>query len=125
MAASGDLISTVEHLARDSAGLTVTANLAVTVDGIDLAISTVDDRLRVQVPSVLAGIRLLRRERGRLRGLSQVLVEADLTAEIRVGSAVIAVAGRDATPGLSARLLSVDGVEVHSLALVLAALRLR
>ena len=125
MAASGDLVATVERLARDGAGLSVTANLSVTVSGIELAISTVDDRLRVQVPSVWAGVRLLRSERERLPALSRVLSEAGLTAEIRVGSSVMAVAGREATPGTLSRLLSLGPVEVRPRALVPAVLRLR
>ncbi|MEF8881091.1 MAG: hypothetical protein V5A34_01020 [Halapricum sp.] len=125
MAASGDLVATVEGLARSGPDLSVTANLSVTVDNIDLAISTVGDRIRVQVPSVRAGFRLLRREHERLPALSRVLSEADLTAEIRVGSAVIAVAGTDAAPGTLSQLLSLGPVEVRLRALVPAVLRLR
>jgi hypothetical protein len=125
VAASGDLVETVERLARNGPGISVTANLSVTVDNVDLAISTVGDRIRVQVPSVGAGIRLLRGEYERLPALSRVLAEADLTAEIRVGSAVISVAGADATPGMLSRLLSLGPVEVRPRALVPAFLRLR
>lgn len=125
MAASGDLVSAVEHLARSRPGLSISANLSVTVDGIDLAISTVGDRLHVQVHSVWAGVRLLQGERERLPALSRVLSEADLTAEIRVGSAVVAILGKDATPGTLARLLSLGPVEIRLRALVPAALRIR
>ncbi|WP_181685215.1 peptide ABC transporter ATP-binding protein [Halorhabdus salina] len=125
MAASGDLVSTIEGLARSGPDLSVTANLSVTVENIDLAISTVDDRIRVQVPSVRAGFRLLRREHERLPVLSGVLSEAGLTAEIRVGNAVIAVAGTDAAPDRLSRLLSLGTVEVRLRGLVPAALRLQ
>lgn len=125
MAASGDLVATVERLARDGAGLSVTANLSVTIDGVDLAIGTVDDRLRVQVPSLWAGVRLLRSERERLPALSRVLSEAGLTAEIRVGSSVIAVAGTGAAPGTLSQVLSLGPVEVRPRALVPALLWLR
>ncbi|MEF8812992.1 MAG: hypothetical protein V5A55_04140 [Halovenus sp.] len=125
MAASGDLVTTVERLARSSAGLSVTANLSVTADGVDLAISTVGDRLHVQVPPVWAGFRLLRGEQERLPALSRVLSEAELTAEIRVGSAVVAVAGSDADPGKLSELLSLGPVEIRLRELGPAALRLR
>ncbi len=125
MAASSDLVVTVGRLARDGAGVDVTANLSVTVDGVDLAISTVGDRLHVQIPSVWAGFRLLRGEQDQFPALSRVLSEAGLTAEIRVGSAVIAVAGTDADPGALSDLLSLGPVEVRLRALGPAALRFR
>lgn len=125
MPASGDLLATVESLARRGPDLSVTANLSVTVNDIDLAISTVEDRIRIQVPSVWAGFRLLRSERDRLPQLSRVLSAADLTAEVRVGSAVIAIAGADAVPGRLSGRLAVGPVEVRLRALVLAILRLR
>jgi len=125
VAASGDLVTTLEGLARSGPDISVTANLSVTVDNINLAISTVDDRIRVQVPSVRAGFRLLRREHERIPALSRVLSEADLTTEIRVGSAVLAVAGTDAAPGTLSRLLSLGPIEIRLRALVPAVLRLR
>lgn len=125
MAASGGLVATVEGLARSDSDLNISANLSVTIDDTHLAISTVGDRIRVQVPSVWAGFRLLRSEHERLPPLSRALSEASLTAEIRVGSAVIAVAGTDATPGTLSQLLSVGPIEVRLRALVPAILRLR
>ena len=125
MATSGDLIATLEGLARRGPGLSVTANLSVTVNEIDLAISTVEDRIRVQVPSVWDAFGLLRSERDRLPGLSRVLSEADLAAEIRVGSAVIAIAGSDAVPGKVSQLLGLGPVEVRLRALGSAILRFR
>lgn len=125
MAASGDLATTVERLARSGPDLSVTVNLSVTVDGTELAVSTVEDCLRVQVPSVWSSLRLLQSERDRLPQLSRILSEADLTAEIRVGGSVIAVAGADATPGAISQLLSLGPVEVHPPAVALAAFRVR
>jgi len=119
------LVATVEELARNGPDVSITANLSVTVDNINLAISTVGDRIRVQVPSVRAGFRLLRREHERLPALSRTLSEADLTAEIRIGSSVIAVAGTDAAPGTLSQLLSLEPVEIRLGALVPAVLRLR
>ncbi|MFC7073408.1 hypothetical protein ACFQJ7_00650 [Halovenus rubra] len=125
MAASGDLGRTVERFAHDGPALDVAANLSVTVDGIDLAINTVNERLHVQVPSVRAGFYLLGGERDRIPTISRVLSEADLTAEIRVGSAVLAVVGVEATPGMLSNLFALGAVEVRPKAVVPAALRLR
>ncbi len=125
MATSSDLAATVGRVARVGDRLDITANLSVTVDGVDLAISTVDDRIRVQVPSVWAGLRLGRTERGRLGRLARVLDEAGETAEIRVGDAVLAVVGAEATPGRLGWVLSTGPVETRPGAVIPAALRLR
>ncbi|QGN07737.1 hypothetical protein Hrd1104_10785 [Halorhabdus sp. CBA1104] len=125
MAASDDVVGPIESLARSRPALSVTANLSVCIDDVDLAISTVEDRIRVQVPSVEAGVRLLRGQRERLPRLSRVLSAAALTAEIRVGSAVVALAGAEATPGRLGRALSLGPLEVRPQALVGAVLRVR
>lgn len=125
MTASGGLAAAVEGLARSGPDLRVTADLSVTVDDTHLAISTVGDRIRVQLPSVGAGFRLFRSEQERLPAFARALSEANLTAEIRVGSSVIAVAGTDAAPGMWSQLLSLGPVEVRLQALVPAVLRLR
>lgn len=127
MAVSEDVVGTLERIARasDTPALSLDANLTVTVGDAKLAVSTVDDRIRVQVPSVGVGVKLLRQERGRLPDLGELLAEAGLTAELRVGSAVVAVVGADATPGFLARRLGLGPVEVDGTAAVAAALRLR
>ncbi|RXK51477.1 hypothetical protein [Halorientalis pallida] len=125
MATSSDLAATVGRVARAGDRFDVTANLSVTVDGVDLAVSTVDDRIRVQVPSVWDGVRLGRTERVRLGRLARILADAGETAEIRVGDAVVAVVGDDATPGRLDWVLSEGPVETHPRAVVQAAFRLR
>lgn len=122
---SGDLRATVTQLARAGDGFDVTANLSVAVDGIDLAVATVDDRIHVQVPSLRAAASLARGERGRLPTIARTLAEADQTAEIRIGDSVLAVVGADATPGRLATLLSLGLVELRPGAVIPAALRLR
>jgi hypothetical protein len=118
-------VDTLQGVARAGPVLDVQANMSVTVDGTDLAVSTVGDRLRVQVPSLAAGVRLLRAERGRLPDLSESLAAAGLTAEVRIGDAVVAVVGADAAPGFLSGLLSLGPVEVRPTEAVAAALRLR
>lgn len=125
MAAGGDLVETVERLARAGTDLSVTANLSASVDGVDLAISSEGDRIRVQVPSLRAGLRLARSQGERLGDLSGVLSEAGLTAEVRIGDAVVAVVGSGAVPGTLSTLLSLGPVEVRPRGAAAAALRLR
>ncbi len=124
MSASGDFLETIEGLARSGPDLSVEADLSVTVDDIDFEINTVGNRIRVQVPSVRAGFGLLRSLHERLPAISQVLSEADLTAEILVRNSTIAVAGAKAAPGTVSNLVSNGRVEVRLRALVPAVLRL-
>jgi hypothetical protein len=121
-----DIGSTLEDIAREGPPLSVTANLSVTVDGVRLSVHADGDRVRVQVPSVWAGARVLQAalDSGG-DGLAAALEATGLTAEIRVGSAVIAVAGAGVTPGRLARLLPVGSVKVRARALAAAALRVR
>jgi len=105
-----DLFAAVEALVRTGPALGIEANLSVTVDGVRLAVSTQDGRLRVQVPSVVTCIRLARGQRGRLPAAADLLAEAGETAEVRVGNAVVAVAGAGAAPGLFARGLNLGPV---------------
>lgn len=124
MSASDDLVETIEALAHSGPDLSIEADLWVTVDDIDLEITTVGDRIRVKVPSVRAGFGLRRRLHERLPAISRVLSEADLTAEIRVGNSTVAVAGAQAAPGTVSNLVSNGQVEVRLRALVPAVLRL-
>ena len=119
-----DLVTVVERV-RGRPALDLKANLSVTVDGVDIAVTADDDRLRVQVPSVLACVSVLSATPEEGLALPAALAAAGLTAEVRVGSAVVAVAGADAAPGRLARLLSPGPVEVRALALAAAAVRLQ
>ena len=120
-----DVGAVVEEVVREGRPLAVTANLSVTVEGVDLAVSTVDDRIRVQVPSVRALLMVARAADGDDVDLPRTLAAAGLTAEIRVGAAVVAVAGAEATADRLARVLSLGPVELRERALAAAALRLR
>lgn len=120
-----DFATVLGRLARQGPGLAVDANLSVTVEGTRLAVSTHAERLRVQVPSVTAGLRLARNDRDRLSAVAGLLADADLTAEIRVGDAVVAVVGAEATPGPLSRRLRLGAVELRPRGAVAATLRLR
>jgi len=119
------LFEAIQALVRSGPTLEVDANLSVTVDGTRLAVSTRDGRLRVQVPSVTAYLRLARGERGRLPAAAVLLAEAGQTAEVRVGDAVVAVAGAGAAPGPLVRRLGLGPVELRPREVAAAALRLR
>ncbi|MFT4949246.1 MAG: hypothetical protein ACI9CA_001382 [Natronomonas sp.] len=123
--ADPDLVGVVRGLTRQAPRFAVDANLSVTVDGTRLAISTHAERLRVQVPSVTAGLRLARNDRDRLPTVAGLLDDAGLTAEVRVGNAVLAVLGAEATPGAPARRLGLGAVELRPRGVVAATLRLR
>jgi len=120
-----ELGAVVEGVAREGPPLDVTANLSVTVDGVDLAVSTAGDRLRVQVPSLSAGLSVLRATPDGGSRLPEALAATGLTAEVRVGSAVVAVLGADAAAGRLARRLGLGPVQLRARGLVAAALRLR
>jgi hypothetical protein len=99
-------------LARERQQLDVTANLSVTVDGRAFAVSTTEERVVVHAPSVGGCLTLLPRV-GRLPSVAATLDAAGVTVELRTGTAVLAVVGRQASPGrLTASLFS-DAVEVR------------
>jgi hypothetical protein len=81
--------------------------------------------VRVQVPSVAAAASLLSSEGDRLPALARLAASAGVTAEVRIGDAVVAVVGTDADPGRVSRLLSLGPVEVRSTELAAAALRFK
>ena len=120
-----DPLGAVRALVRDGPALDIDANLSVTVDGTRLAVSTQDSGLRVQVPSVATCVRLARSQHGRLPAVAGLLAEAGETAEVRVGDAVVAVAGANATPGPLARRLSLGPVELRPRGVLAGAVRFR
>lgn len=125
MVTGPELASTAKRFAADGSSLSVEANLAVAVDGTELAVSTPEDRIRVQCGSVRAVLSLYRSEGSRARELSALLAALGLTAELRVGGAVVAVAGAEATPGRLSRRVFGPNVEARATALLAAALRLK
>ena len=120
-----DIATAIESVAEGRPPLDVEANLAVTVDGVRLAVASVDGRVRVQVPSVAAAASLLSSEGDRLPALARLAASAGVTAEVRIGDAIVAVGGTDADPGRVSRLLSLGPVEVRSTELAAAALRFK
>ena len=120
-----DLLGVVRALAQAGPGLGLDVNLAVTIDGTRLAVSSRQGRLYVQAPSLGACLRLARRQRGRLAELAGLLADAGQTVELRVGGATVAVLGAGARPGPLSRRLGLGPVRLRPQGAVAAALRLR
>lgn len=100
----------------------VSSDLAVTVDGTALTVSSFTDLLRVEVPSLRALVALGRRHREQIGTLGTLLSAAGLTAAIIVERRRVATLGADATPGPLARLLGLGPLRVHARGLLVALL---
>lgn len=98
----------------------VTADLTVTVDGMELTVTSFTDLLRIEVATARDALRLARIA-GVRRRLAPALSAAGLTAEVRVGKTRVAVFGADADPGPVGRRLG--EVELRPVGALLAALR--
>jgi hypothetical protein len=120
-----EVLTVLETAAADSPALSVDANLSLTVDGTKLAVSGSDDRIHVQVPSVRAAASLFGSERQRLPAVSGALADNGLTAEVRIGDAVVALLGAAATPGQLSKPIWGEAVEIRPAELFAAALRLK
>ena len=125
MATGSEVLAALGAAASDSPALSVDANLTLTVDGTELAVSTPEDRIRVQISSVRAATSLFGSQRQRLPAVSARLADAGLTAEIRIGDAVVALLGGAATPGQLSSAIWGEAVEIRPGELFAAALRLR
>lgn len=125
MPTGSEVLTVLEAAARDRPALSVEANLTLTVDGTELAVSTPEDRIRVQVPSVRTAASLFGSERQRLPAVSGTLADTGLTAELRIGDAVIALLGAAATPGRLSKSIWGAAVEIRPAELFAAALRLK
>lgn len=108
--------------AAERAPLSVETDLDVSLDGQPIQVTSTGERLFVELPSVLAGIRALRSGAPvydpRLGGL---LRTSDLTVEVRVRGATVLVVGADASPGALSERVGAAPAEVR-LGGVLAAL---
>jgi hypothetical protein len=120
-----EVLAVLERAATDSPALSVDANLTLTVDGTKLAVSASGERIQVQVPSVRAAASLFGSERQRLPAVSGTLADNDLTAEIRIGDAVVALLGAAASPARLSRAIWGDAVEIRPTEAVAAALRVK
>lgn len=125
MPTGSEVLAVLEAAANDSPALAVEANLSLTVDGTKLAVSAPTDRLRVQIPSLTAAASLFGSERERAPALSRAMAAAGVTAEIRIGDAVVAVLGEEALPDPVTASLFGEGVEFRPGGVLAAALRFR
>ena len=125
MVTGSEVLAALEAAATDSPALSVDANLTLAVDGTKLAVSAAEDRIRVQVPSVRAATSLFGSQRQRLPAIAGALADTGLTAEIRIGDAVVALLGGAATPGQLSSAIWGEAVEIRPGELLAAALRLK
>ncbi|MEZ3116907.1 peptide ABC transporter ATP-binding protein [Halobaculum sp. MBLA0147] len=95
------------------APLSVATDLELTVDGVPVGVRSTGDRLFLEVPTLRTAVRMARDGEGLEERLAPVLRVTDLTVEVRVREATVAVLGADARPGWLSRELDVDPVEVR------------
>lgn len=81
-----------------SRAVDVTADLTVTVEGQPISVEAYTDTILVDLPSVRAGIAILRTEAGRLRRIDRTLREFDLTLVVLVDGTAVARVGARADP---------------------------
>lgn len=99
----------------------VTADLTVSVDGIELTVTSFTDLLRIEVATARDALRLARMTGAGVGRLAAALSVTGLTAEVWVGRTRVAVFGADATPGPVGRRLG--AIELRPVGAFLATLR--
>ncbi|MFB6178049.1 MAG: peptide ABC transporter ATP-binding protein [Halobaculum sp.] len=96
-----------------SAPLSIATDLSVTVDGERIDVRSTGERLFLEVPSVAVALQLLRDGETYTDDLSSVLQFTDLTVEVRVRGATVAVLGSGARAGPLSRELGVAPAEIR------------
>jgi hypothetical protein len=107
----------------DRAPIDVTADLVLTVDGEPVRVESYTDLVSVELASVRAAVRLLRRHGDRGGDLPDLLAAAGLTVEVTVDGTVVARAGADVDAGPLERSLGYSSVGLRPLGWLLAILR--
>ena len=91
-----------------------TVDLDVRVDGHDLTTRSTGDRLFVELPSLRAAVAAARgADTDRLPAVAATLRRTDLTVEVRVRGATVALVGVDASPGELERELSLSALDLR------------
>jgi hypothetical protein len=120
-----DLFETLTERLADRPALDVNADLQVQVEDDTLHVESYTDRVVVTVPSVTAGLRVLRggglERLGSIESVTDLLAATGMSAEVRVGPRPVARLGADVTPGLVARAVGWGPVRLSPLGLLLAA----
>ncbi|WP_227133765.1 hypothetical protein [Halorubellus salinus] len=94
--------------------LTVDADLDVEVNGDPVAVTSTEDRVFLEFPSVLAFVRAARRPPAvDYRPIDAVLRASDLAVEVRVRHRTVAALGADTRPSLLLRRLGIDPMELR------------
>lgn len=96
-----------------SAPLSVETDLSLSVDGTEIDVRSTGERLFLELPSVSVALQLLEDGEEFTDQLSTVLQFTDLTVEIRVREATVAVVGSGARAGILSRELGVAPAEAR------------
>ncbi len=96
-----------------SAPLSVETDLSLSVDGREIEVRSTGERLFLELPSVSVALQLLDDGEEFIDQLSTVLQFMDLTVEIRVREATVAVLGSGARVGPLSRELGVAPAEIR------------
>jgi hypothetical protein len=94
--------------------LTVDTDLDVEVDGQPIAVTSSEDRVFLELPSVLALVRIARRPPAvDLRAIDATLRRTDLAVELRVRRRTVAALGADTRPSYLLGRLGIEPVELR------------
>jgi hypothetical protein len=94
--------------------ITVDTDLDVEVDGQPIAVTSSEDRVFLELPSVLALVRIARRPPAvDLAPIDAGLRRGDLAVEIRVRRRTVAALGADTRPSLLLRQAGIEPVELR------------
>jgi hypothetical protein len=94
--------------------ITVDTDLDVEVDGQPIAVTSSEDRVFLELPSILALVRLARRPPAfDLAPIDAGLRRGDLAVEIRVRRRTVAALGADTRPSLLLRRAGIEPVELR------------
>jgi len=98
-------VDAVLAAATDNPDVTVTADLTVQRDSVEVTVTSYTDLVRVEFESLTDAVRFARAERGELETLLAGMVATGLTVAVHIGRPRVALLGTDATPGPVTRLL--------------------
>jgi hypothetical protein len=94
--------------------ITVDTDLDVEVDGQPVAVTSSEDRVFLELPSVLALVRIARRPPAvDLKSVDDGLRRGDLAVELRVRRRTVAALGADTRPSFLLRRAGIEPVELR------------
>lgn len=99
---------------RETAALSVAADLSLTVGGAEATLRSTGERLFLEFPSLVAAVRAFRSfPTGERHRLHATLAAADLALEVRARHRTLVAFGAETTSGPVARQLGLDPAEIR------------